>query len=63
MSLEAAALFFDENVSSSVKRKMVEVLKLSDNDEFDTPKRFIFYFDDFKWFVTKNIDYFINAIH
>ena len=40
---------------------MVEALKLSDDDEFDTPKRFIFNFDDFKWFINKNIDYFINA--
>lgn len=40
---------------------MVEALKLSNNDQFDIPKRFIFNSDDFKWFLNKNIDYFINS--
>lgn len=62
LSPEAATLsFFDENVSSDVKRKMVEALRSSDEDQFDFPKRFIFNSDHFKWFLNKDVDYFINS--
>lgn len=40
---------------------MVEALKVSNDEEFDISKRFIFNQDDFKWFINKNIDYFINS--
>lgn len=62
LSPEAAALsFFDKNISVSVKQKMVEALKLSDDDQLDIPIRFIFNKENFKWFLNKNIDYFINS--
>lgn len=62
LSPEAAALsFFDQNISFSVRKKMVDALKVNNDEQFDIPKRFIFNMDDFKWFTNKNIDYFINS--
>ncbi|CAD6217596.1 GSCOCG00011377001-RA-CDS, partial [Cotesia congregata] len=62
LSPETAALsFFDKNISSDVKQKMVAALTSSDEDQFDYPKRFIFNLEDFNWFLNKNVDYFISS--
>nr|CAR82250.1 hypothetical protein [Cotesia congregata] len=60
---ETAALsFFDENISFSIKRKMVKALENNENQDFDSSKRYgIHTISEIVNLQKKDIDFFINS--
>ena len=63
LNSETGALsFFDQNISSSTKRKMIKALERNENEDFDSFKRYkINTISEIASLQKKDIDYFINS--